>query len=160
MITSLFYAMVPRAPPFLRLCTDTVINGDTSTHRFAQIVQKSTKKTSCQKSLQGDFDKENSRISKPHSASWLAENKLGPNGNYKSMCFPHKYISAIVRFRNTEIPCSGILRHSGVIHLHAFSTHLLLKDFINFWLGYICTYLSASASGTAYQELQRNCKKI
>ena len=63
---------------------------------------------------------------------WL-ENKLG---NYKSMCFLHKYSDEILGLRNTFLRGTRTLVEEQ-LHLHGFPTHLLLilKDLINFQLG-------------------------
>ena len=63
---------------------------------------------------------------------WL-KNKLG---NYKSMCFLHKYISEIFGLRNTYLRDTRTLVEEE-LHLHTFPSHLLLilKDLIKFRLG-------------------------
>ena len=63
---------------------------------------------------------------------WL-KNKLS---NYKSMCFLHKYISAIFGLKNTTLRDTRTLVEEQ-LHLHTFPTHLLLilKDLIKFRLG-------------------------
>ena len=63
---------------------------------------------------------------------WL-KNKLG---NYKSMCFLHKYISTVFGLRNTFLRDTRKLVEEQ-LHLHTFPTHLLLilKDLIKFRLG-------------------------
>ena len=65
-------------------------------------------------------------------SDWL-KNKLG---NYKSMCFLHKYISAIFGLKNTTLRDTRTLVEEQ-LHLHTFPTHLLLilKDLIKFRLG-------------------------
>ena len=63
---------------------------------------------------------------------WL-KNKLG---NYKSMCFLHKYTSEIFGLRNIYLTDTRTLVEEE-LHLHTFPSHLLLilKDLIKFRLG-------------------------
>ena len=76
----------------------------------------------------------NRKNTKKHTnpRDWL-KNKLG---NYKSMCFLHKYISEIFGLRNTYLRDTRTLVEEE-LHLHTFPSHLLLilKDLIKFRLG-------------------------
>ena len=80
---------------------------------------------------------------------WL-KNKLG---NYKSMCFLHKYISAIFGLKNTTLRDTRTLVEEK-LHLHTFPTHLLLilKDLIKFRLG------TSQPQPSKQHTKENNCK--